>query len=396
MASSSTPAYAREGKLWNILGWTLCFLDTLGGALFLPVLPALVQALGSSSPASTAAWVGVLACAYFASRSGSLGALRWFSSSSSSTVAVPKPSPVRLGVLLMLSAALYLACGLAVRRDSPGNLGWLAAIRALAGMIAAAHRALGCGCLDQTGLASVTLVRKSRHESSAVSFLVSFTLASALFNPHRFRPTLEMCLAAAVMHAPACVALVLLWQRSAGRGRTVADSSRYSTVRGTPGGSDAELELMGRQPWGARESSSSGDGRRSSEVIAVATAAAADAPAAAAAAAAAPAADAAVFGGGEAELAPGKVDGEIVVPGRYLRGCKGDVVEAERRWRLTLDWRAKERIDEVRWCATEYVGESTFMAGAGWLCCRLSVVGHRACCVVYPCCSSVRTRRSLF
>lgn len=348
MASSSTPTYAREGKLWNILGLTLCFLDTLGGALFLPVLPALVQVLGSSSPASTAAWIGLLASVYFASRSGSLAALRWFSSSSSPTVAVPKPSPVRLGVLLMLSAALYLACGLTVRRDSAGGLGWLAALRALAGILAAAHRALGCGCLDQTGLAPVTLVRKSRHESSAVSLLVSFTLASALFNPHRFRPTLEMCLAAAVMHAPACVALVLLWQRNAGRGRTTADSSRYSTVRGTPGGSDAELELMGRQPWGARDSSSSGDGRRSSEVVAVAAAAAAEAAAAATAPSAAHAADTGVSGRGEAGLAPGKVDGEMVVPGRYLRGCKGDVVEAERRWRLTLDWRAKERVDEVR------------------------------------------------
>lgn len=376
MASSGTPTYAREGKLWNILGWTLCFLDTLGGALFLPVLPALVQALDSSSPASTAAWVGLLACVYFASRSCSLGALRWFSSSSSSTVDVAKPSPVRLGVLLMLSAALYLACGLTVRRDSAGGLGWLSVLRALAGMLAAAHRALGCGCLDQTGLAPMTLVRKSRQESSAVSLLMSFTLASALFNPHRFRPTLEMCLAAAVIHAPACVALVLLWQRSAVRGRTVADSSRYSTVRGTPGGSDAELELMGRQPWGARDSSSSGDGRRTSEVMAVAAAAAAEA---AAAASAAPASKAGVSSRGEAGLAPGKSGGEMVVPGRYLRGCKGDVVEAERRWRLTLDWRAKERVDEVWWCASDAYtygsvsGNRFSRAGAGslLLCCRL-------------------------
>lgn len=346
MASSSSRTYAREEKLWNLLGWTLCFLDTLGGALFLPVLPALVQELGSSSsPASTAAWVSVLASAFFASRSGSLGALRWFSSASSSTVAVPKPSPVRVGVLLVLSASLYLVCGLTVKRNSEGgSLWWLSALRALAGVLAAAHRALGCGCLNQTGAASMTLVRKPRHESSAVSLLVSFTLASALFNPHRSRPTLELCLAAAVVHAPACVALVLLWQRNPGRGRAVADATGYSTVRGTPGGSDAELELMGRQPWGARDS---GDGRRGSDVLAVTTAAASGG-AAGTAAAAAPAADGAVSDRGEVGIAPGKVEGEIVVPGRYLRGCKGDVLEAERRWRLTLDWRAKERVDEVR------------------------------------------------
>lgn len=36
------------------------------------------------------------------------------------------------------------------------------------------------------------------------------------------------------------------------------------------------------------------------------------------------------------------------VPDRYLRGCKGDPVEAARRWKLTLEWRAAERVDEVR------------------------------------------------
>lgn len=36
------------------------------------------------------------------------------------------------------------------------------------------------------------------------------------------------------------------------------------------------------------------------------------------------------------------------VPDRYLRGCQGDPVEAARRWKLTLEWRAAERVNEVR------------------------------------------------
>lgn len=35
------------------------------------------------------------------------------------------------------------------------------------------------------------------------------------------------------------------------------------------------------------------------------------------------------------------------VPERYLRGCKMDLVEARRRWHLTLDWRREENVDSI-------------------------------------------------
>ena len=35
------------------------------------------------------------------------------------------------------------------------------------------------------------------------------------------------------------------------------------------------------------------------------------------------------------------------VPSRYVRGCKGDTVEARRRWHLTLDWRQEDDVDNI-------------------------------------------------
>jgi hypothetical protein len=32
---------------------------------------------------------------------------------------------------------------------------------------------------------------------------------------------------------------------------------------------------------------------------------------------------------------------------RYIRGCQGDLVEARRRWDLTLKWREEQRVDGV-------------------------------------------------
>ncbi|CAM9392802.1 unnamed protein product [Phaeothamnion confervicola] len=38
---------------------------------------------------------------------------------------------------------------------------------------------------------------------------------------------------------------------------------------------------------------------------------------------------------------------ETTLPPRYLRGCNNDRVEALRRWRLTLEWRRDEKIDDI-------------------------------------------------
>jgi hypothetical protein len=38
---------------------------------------------------------------------------------------------------------------------------------------------------------------------------------------------------------------------------------------------------------------------------------------------------------------------ELEIPHRYIAGCQGDIVEARRRWELTLKWRKEERIDTI-------------------------------------------------
>lgn len=37
----------------------------------------------------------------------------------------------------------------------------------------------------------------------------------------------------------------------------------------------------------------------------------------------------------------------LQVPGRFLRGCQGDKLEALRRWRETLAWRREQRVDSI-------------------------------------------------
>ncbi len=37
----------------------------------------------------------------------------------------------------------------------------------------------------------------------------------------------------------------------------------------------------------------------------------------------------------------------IKPPGRYIRGCGGDEIEALRRWKLTLSWRKSEHVDSI-------------------------------------------------
>lgn len=337
--TSKKSTYATGTELWNALGSSLFFLDSLGGAVVLPVLPALVGEVGVESPAASTAWVGLLVGAYYAGRSGSIGAARLFSSASSTTMAPPVPSPPAVGVVLMLSAATYLACGLTVGRHTAAALWWLVAFRLLAGMLAAADRALAWGCLDLSGPAAAAAsgTRSPQESVGAVGGLVlGCAVAGALFSAGHARPMLRLCIVATVAHVPAWVVVVLLWRKGGGFGGgcgAVADSTGYATVGGTPGGSDAEVELMRRPPWGARDN---GDERRHATE-------------------AAPTGSQAGVSS-EAGTGPASrgVGGELRIPGRYLRGCQGDEVEAERRWRLTLDWRAKERIDEVRFVLLVY------------------------------------------
>lgn len=343
--------------VWKALGSTLHFQDALSGALFLPVLPALVvQQLGagesgagesSATPAFSTAWVlAVMVACYCVGRSGTLGIARRLCSSGSSPrgPAVVPPSLVQIGALLVLSAAAYVACGILIERQQQHQqhqrtsrlylLLYFGLFRSLAGCLAAGHRWSACRCLDYAGLLdSVPLAGESRHESAgAIAGLVAgYAVAGALYvysGPSRLTPVL--CLAAAAAHAPAFVCLLHVARKrcsssgGGGSGNGGAIDGGYFTVRGTPGGSDAEFELMGHPPWSARDDSFDG--------VKVADGTDTVAPAAGAA-----------TRGGE----------DVVIPARYLRGC-GDAVEAERRWRLTLDWRAKERIDEVRPVACYY------------------------------------------
>lgn len=329
--------------VWKVLGLTLHFQDALSGALFLPVLPALVgQQLGaesSATPASSMAWVLAAVACYCVGRSGTLGvAARLCSGLSPRGTTVNRPSLVRMGALLVLSAAAYMACGTLLERQQQQRtsrlyLLYFGLFRWLAGCLAAGHQWFACRCLDYAGLLdSVPLGGESRHESAGAmgGLVAGYALAGALYvysGTSRLTPVL--CLAAAAAHAPAFVSLLYVARKrccsgGGGGGNGGAIDGGYSTVRGTPGGSDAEFELMGQPPWSARDDSFDG-GRVADGTDTVA-----------------PATGVATRGGED-----------VIVPGRYLRGC-GDAVEAERRWRLTLDWRAKERIDEVRLAACYY------------------------------------------
>lgn len=341
-------------KLWNILGCSLFFLEALGGALFLPILPALVENLGVGYPASLAAWVGLLVGAFYGGFSGSLGAARLLYPAAappgvavSSAIAPPSPSSFRVGVVLLLSAAVYIACGCTIGRQAPAGLWWLASLRLANGVLAASHRALAYGCLDQTGGVSTRAPvaegapqrnRSPQESVGATSGLIfSFAVAGALFSPGHARPLLMLCLVAALAHIPSLVALVLLFLQR--RTATNSPSGCYASVDGTPRGGQAGVGLLARSPWRARDSS---DGSRNGAVVeeeTVTAIATATAPGRG---------GAGVSGGGGAAPVSNGVDKEMQIPGRYLRGCKGDKVEAERRWRLTLDWREKERVDEVQ------------------------------------------------
>lgn len=341
-------AAAREGRrLWEILGFSLFFLDTLSASIFLPVLPVLVSELGAATPASAAAWVGLLVGAYYAGRSSSLVALARFCSASP-----PTPCRLRVGVVLALSTASYLACGLAVGHQ---GLWWLATVRVLSGVLAAAHQALAFGCLelallsrsqheDHGGSGSVTAnstpgaPRGKAKAASIAGLVIGYAVAGALLSPGHARPAFRLCLVAAGAHVPSVGLLLLIWRHH--RGGTAAsrnaagwsavansDASRHSPVRGRAGGSEFEVEMTKRPAATAATDGPAAFNERGIVGGGASTA---------------------VGGAAAAGFREGSNDEEIRVPDRYLRGCKGDPVEAERRWRLTLEWRAKERVDEVR------------------------------------------------
>lgn len=339
-------------KGWGTLASALYFQDALSAALLLPVLPALVGHLLDAeitTPDSLlTCFVSLLVASYYLGRSGTLSAARLLCCAAQSRAGATAvaPSLLRITTLLVLSATAYLACGVVVVVDE--DLGrtsrlymllYFCLFRVLAGSLAAGCRIFASCCLNHATepVASATrptpAAGRSRYESAGamVGLVVGCALAGGLFEyTDPSRPTLLLCSATIVAHAPALLSVLLVLRRhcccggGGGDGTDGAINGGYSTVRGTPGGSDADVELLRRSPWSSRDDSF--DGGR---VSAVAT----------------PPSRARLGEGG----ASGGGDGEeIIIPGRYLRGCAGDAVEAERRWRLTLDWRARERVDEVR------------------------------------------------
>lgn len=332
----------REG--WtSFLGATLIFLDGLASALLLPVLPAISGVLGIESTAASVAWVGLLVGAYYVGRSGSLVVAQRLRSPPSGGVL---PSQLRLPLssvftVLALSAASYLACGLAIYRQEASGLWWLVVLRVLSGALAGTHRVLALSCL-QSPRAGPSSLQEVAGELGGL--VVGLLAASALFAPGEVRPIFSLCLAAVIAHAPSMVSLLFVVQNQGHwysfgalfRGGWSVITGGYSTVRDL--GADREVELT-RQPQESQE----GDGNDTrygglnAGTNAEITEDAGDGI------------HAIYPAGGEGEVSA-RNESELETPARYLRGCKGDVVEAARRWRLTVAWRKKERVDEVRYC----------------------------------------------
>lgn len=333
------PASGREG--WTFLGATLFFLDGLAGALLLPVLPAISEELGIESPAASAAWVGLLVGAYYLGRSGSLVMAQRLISPPSGGVLprqlrLPLPS---VFTVLALSAASYLACGLAIYRQEASGLWWLVVLRVLSGALAGAHRVLALSCLQSPRAGPSSL-----HEVAGGlgGLVVGLLAAGALFAPGAARPIFSLCLAAVIAHSPSLFSLLFVVRNQGHccsfgalfRGGWRVITGGYSTVRDIE--ADREVELT-RQP----QEGQVGDGSDTRDWgLNAATNAKITEDAGGGVNAIYPT-------GGEGEVSA-RNEAELETPGRYLRGCKGDVVEAARRWRLTVEWRTKERVDEVR------------------------------------------------
>lgn len=332
------PLGGGNSRLWQATGLALVFLDALGGAVFLPILPLLVRELGVGSDSSVAAWVGLLVGTYNAGRSGALAVAR--------ACASTRPANVFLHhalVVVGLSTAIYLVCGILVGRY---GLWWFALFRLLCGMISAVHQTVGAGCLERASRqqedAGSTVVRgkvPSTRESVVTigGLMVGCVIAGFLFSRGDDRPIARLCLAVVGIHGvPALCALAICVQsgslRRAGGWSAVAgfDLARPSFPgrwkKRSAGGSEIEMRIEGQIDGGAdAEDRLAYNGPQ--RVVRPPSSPA-------------PAQESRGGSPAESHTAPR-------FPQRYLRGCKGDPVEAQRRWQLTLEWRASERIDEV-------------------------------------------------
>ncbi|CAM9899904.1 unnamed protein product, partial [Discosporangium mesarthrocarpum] len=311
----------RASKRWSDLGIGLIFFDALGGVVFLPVLPALASSLGTGGYSRAVIWVGVLGLAYYGGRSGLLLTARL------ACPTPPLPSPCRLSFLLCLSALVYAATGAGVTTvNGPSALQGLLVSRLFLGVLAAAQHSMGIGCFDLaaslTGTSPAAAVDPISRDAPAslAGLTVGVAAGGLLFGSEARRPVLAICLLIACMHIFEVIFVLLLWR---GKLPTGESSTEYESVGGHPEGegkqasyihADGDVELA---TWVTH-----GDEGRPESV------------------------EPALLVNPSAP-GPGTGDGEAEVPARYLRGCGGDEVEAERRWRATLEWRAQERVDEV-------------------------------------------------
>ncbi|CAM9444274.1 unnamed protein product, partial [Sphacelaria rigidula] len=321
---------------------TLYFLDNLGSALYLPVLPAIVrevlqledndaprqEASPSPFPSFVAMAVGLLVGTYYAGRSLAIAAAS--SNRGCSAQGRCRSSGLHLGgvgAALCMSAAMYLVSGLLVAVPHR-SLWWFAAVRFLSGALAATLQNLAvCNHLPGQKLAAPQPDRRD-YLAQIAGLVLGYAISGLLFTPGHRWPTLRLCLAAVLLHVPSFVLLLITWRRlhslSLGRGShrgaywsALASSSDYATCTGHY--SEVEADATGRAT--TRAAAGDGDRRPGGDDRAL----------------------------GVAELVTGHSSGgtELRVPERYLRGCKGDALEAERRWRLTLEWRMAEKVDEV-------------------------------------------------
>lgn len=330
------------------------FLGALDASLYLAVLPAIVQEVlqpggedNSRERSSVAMAVGLLVGAYYAGHSVTLAAASQLLRLGCCARGNATTSSLRLtemGAILCLSAATYFINGLVVvvRHRS---LWWLAALRLLSGAVAAAHRVLAlrdeqlstpCTLADQMPKSAVA----GGYPAAMAGLVVGCAVSGVLFTPGHALPALRLSLAATAMHIPSFGLLFLIWRqrRSSSRGRGGAGSGWSALANSDVG--EVEVELTGRATTAAAEAdrsashSENGRGNLRQHVVG----------------SVAPVAAGGGVGGsvfGEGKRDEEDSGAEVRVPDRYLRGCKGDPVEAEQRWRLTLEWRATEKVDEV-------------------------------------------------
>ena len=324
----------------EFIGATLFFLGSMGGTLLLPVLPSIPGEFGVESSAVSTAWVGLLDGAYYVGRSGALVSAKLLVPSSL-RANFPRqfeaPLPI-ISTVLALSAATYFACGLVVDRRGVAGLLWLVVLRVMSGALAAVHRFLALTCLQNPGSEPLSSCKAPQELAGGLGGLVAGLLAAgALFAPGTTRPILYVCLAAVVAHVPSFASLLLVSRRQGHcygvgvcfHGSSLLISGGYATVQeANNGGGGGELELT-RHPHEEDLGDGLGEGINVAEVETLEVASVNG------------------ISGGEGNVLV-QDQGEMEIPRRYIRGCKGDVVEAKRLWRLTVAWRANERIDEVR------------------------------------------------